>query len=52
MSTEQWKVEVSEAEIDENFDSESKARTRFEELVRERYDHEIVKLYRIGSNGT
>jgi len=47
----EWKVEVADASIVVEFDSESKAKARFNELVKQRYDHEVVKLYRIGSNG-
>jgi hypothetical protein len=50
--TERWKVEVVDAEISEYFGSEASARRRFRELVDSRYDHEIVNLYQIGSNGT
>lgn len=51
MGLEQWKVEVAEAEIEESFGSESEATARFEELVAQRHDDEIVKLYQIGSGG-
>ncbi len=51
MELEQWKVEVAEAEIDESFSSESEATARFEELVAQRHDDEIVKFYQIGSGG-
>jgi hypothetical protein len=47
--TEEWRVEVVEAGTEEEFDSESKAKARFDELTKERYDREIVKLYRVGS---
>lgn len=45
-------MEVVDADINENFDSESKARERFTELIAERFDHEVVKLYCIGDDGT
>lgn len=48
---EEWKIEVVDADIDERFDSKEKAEARFDKLVQERYDHEIVTLYQIGSNG-
>jgi len=47
----EWKVEVADADIDEHFNSEPEAKARFDELVVERFDHEIVKLYRIGTAG-
>ena len=51
LQAEEWRVEVVEAGIEEEFDSESKAKARFDELTKERYDHEIVKLYRVGTKG-
>jgi hypothetical protein len=43
--------EVADAEIDEHFNSEPEAKARFDELVLQRFDHEIVNLYRIGTSG-
>lgn len=48
---EKWKLEVVEANIEEWFDSQTPATARFDDLVKERFDDEIVTLYQIGSNG-
>jgi hypothetical protein len=48
----QWKVEVDGADgLSELFVTEPTAWARFYELVKERYDYEVITLYAIGDEG-